>query len=200
MGDLWWTEEDESFETGDVTKIVQEMVGRKIRLVSFHWSTNSRKEYLYFPDLGWSSKRGMVLSWKDEVQEDILSKSQFLVEAVPNQEDQIRLISVRWSTNSRKEYLYSPTIDAADERRMVLLWKGKVQEDILSKSRYVVEKVPGKDNQIRLISVHWSTNSHKEYLYSPAIDWSKKRRMFLSWKGDVQKDILSKSRYLISID
>ena len=79
MGDIWWTEEDESFETGDVTKIVQEMVGRKIRLVSSHWSTNSRKEYLYFPDLGWSSKRGMVLSWKDEVQEDILSKSRYLI-------------------------------------------------------------------------------------------------------------------------
>ena len=138
MKDLWWTEGDESSEAGGVTKIVQEMVGRKIQLISVHWSNLDRNEYIYSPDIDWSSKRRMVLSWKGKVQEDILSKSRYIVERVPGEDNQIRLISVHWSTNSRKEYLYSPDIDRSSKRRMVLSWKGDVQEDILSKSRYLI--------------------------------------------------------------
>jgi hypothetical protein len=177
------------------------MAGKTIRLVSVHWSTAERNEYLYSPGHDYSSRRRMALSWKEEVQGDILAKSRYLVELVPGEDDQIRLVSVNWSHSDRNEYLYSPDVDhgfsSPSRRRMVFSWKGKVQGDIRSKSRYLVELVPGEDDQIRLVSVHWSAADRNEYLYSSAIDWGGTRRMVLSWKGEVQSDILSKSRYRV---
>jgi hypothetical protein len=177
------------------------MAGKTIRLVSVHWSTAERNEYLYSPGRDYSSRRRMALSWKEEVQGDILAKSRYLVELVPGENDQIRLVSVNWSHSDRNEYLYSPDVDqgfsSRSRRRMVFSWKGKVQGDIRSKSRYLVELVPGEDDQIRLVSVHWSAADRNEYLYSSAIDWGGTRRMVLSWKGEVQSDILSKSRYRV---
>ena len=201
VDDRWWTEEDEGGQPTSATKIVQEMAGKTIRLVSVHWSTARRNEYLYSPGHDYSSRRRMVLSWKEEVQGDILAKSRYLVELVPGEDDQIRLVSVNWSHLDRNEYLYSPDVDqgfsSSSRRRMVFSWKGKVQGDIRSKSRYLVELVPGEDDQIRLVSVHWSAADRNEYLYSSAIDWGGTRRMVLSWKGEVQSDILSKSRYRV---
>ena len=197
VDDRWWTEKDEGGQPTSATKIVQEMAGKTIRLVSVHWSTAERNEYLYSPGRDYSSRRRMALSWKEEVQGDILAKSRYLVELVPGEDDQIRLVSVNWSHLDRNEYLYSPDVDWTSNRRMVFSWKGKVQGDIRSKSRYLVELVPGEDDQIRLVSVHWSAADRNEYLYSSAIDWGRTRRMVLSWKGEVQSDILSKSRYRV---
>ena len=139
VDDRWWTEEDEGGQPTSATKIVQEMAGKTIRLVSVHWSTARRNEYLYSPGHDYSSRRRMALSWKEEVQGDILAKSRYLVELVPGEDDQIRLVSVHWSAADRNEYLYSSAIDWGGTRRMVLSWKGEVQSDILSKSRYRVE-------------------------------------------------------------
>ena len=197
VDDLWWTEKDEGGQPTSATKIVQEMAGKTIRLVSVHWSTAERNEYLYSPGHDYSSRRRMALSWKEEGQGDILAKSRYLVELVPGEDDQIRLVSVNWSHLDRNEYLYSPDVDWTSNRRMVFSWKGKVQGDIRSKSRYLVELVPGEDDQIRLVSVQWSAADRNEYLYSSAIDWGGTRRMVLSWKGEVQSDILSKSRYRV---
>ena len=197
VDDRWWTEKDEGGQPTSATKIVQEMAGKTIRLASVHWSTAERNEYLYSPGHDYSSRRRMALSWKEEVQGDILAKSRYLVELVAGEDDQIRLVSVNWSHLDRNEYLYSPDVDWTSNRRMVFSWKGKVQGDIRSKSRYLVELVPGEDDQIRLVSVHWSAADRNEYLYSSAIDWGGTRRMVLSWKGEVQSDILSKSRYRV---
>ncbi len=197
VDDRWWTEKDEGGQPTSATKIVQEMAGKTIRLVSVHWSTAERNEYLYSPGRDYSSRRRMALSWKEEVQGDILAKSRYLVELVPGEDDQIRLVSVNWSHLDRNEYLYSPDVDWTSNRRMVFSWKGEVQGDIRSKSRYLVELVPGEDDQIRLVSVQWSAADRNEYLYSSAIDWGGTRRMVLSWKGEVQSDILSKSRYRV---
>ena len=197
VDDLWWTEKDEGGQPTSATKIVQEMAGKTIRLVSVHWSTAERNEYLYSPGHDYSSRRRMALSWKEEVQGDILAKSRYLVELVPGEDDQIRLVSVNWSHLDRNEYLYSPDVDWTSNRRMVFSWKGEVQGDIRSKSRYLVELVPGEDDQIRLVSVQWSAADRNEYLYSSAIDLSGTRRMVFSWKGEVQSDILSKSRYRV---
>ena len=197
VDDRWWTEKDEGGQPTSATKIVQEMAGKTIRLVSVHWSTAERNEYLYSPGHDYSSRRRMALSWKEEVQGDILAKSRYLVELVPGEDDQIRLVSVNWSHLDRNEYLYSPDVDWTSNRRMVFSWKGKVQGDIRSKSRYLVELVPGEDDQIRLVSVQWSAADRNEYLYSSAIDLSGTRRMVFSWKGEVQSDILSKSRYRV---
>jgi len=197
VDDRWWTEKDEGGQPTSATKIVQEMAGKTIRLVSVHWSTAERNEYLYSPGHDYSSRRRMALSWKEEVQGDILAKSRYLVELVPGEDDQIRLVSVNWSHLDRNEYLYSPGHDYSSRRRMVFSWKGEVQGDIRSKSRYLVELVPGEDDQIRLVSVQWSAADRNEYLYSSAIDWRGTRRMVFSWKGEVQSDILSKSRYRV---
>ena len=83
VDDRWWTEEDEGRQPTRSTKIVQEMAGRTIRLVSVHWSTAYHNEYLYSPDTDYSRRRRQVLSWKGEVQSDVLSKSRFQVELVP---------------------------------------------------------------------------------------------------------------------
>ena len=84
VDDRWWTEEDEGRQPTRSTKIVQEMAGETIRLVSVHWSTAYHNEYLYSPDTDYSRRRRQVLSWKGEVQSDVLSKSRFQVELVPD--------------------------------------------------------------------------------------------------------------------
>ena len=180
--------------------MVRQMVGKQIRLVSVHWSDSERDEYLYTPNIEYSDKRREVVSWVDEPTEDILSKSRYMVESVKDSEDQIRLVSVHWSNLERYEYLYLPDIDSPwKEMRKTLSWKAEPTEDILSKSRYMVEPVPGQEDEIRLVSVHWSDPERYEYLYTSrtmSVDWTEKRDIF-SWKVEPTNDILSKSRYRV---
>ena len=180
--------------------MVRQMVGKQIRLVSVHWSESERDEYLYTPDVEHSDKRREVVSWMDEPTAGILSKSRYMVEPVKGSEDQIRLVSVHWSNLERYEYLYSPEIDSAlsKEMRKMLSWKGEQTADILSKSRYMVEPVPGQEDEIRLVSVHWSDPERYEYLYTSRGMMSVTfRRDIFSWKGEPTNDILSKSRYKV---
>ena len=180
--------------------MVRQMVGKQIRLVSVHWSDSERDEYLYTPDIGHSDNRRKVVSWMDEPTEDILSKSRYMVEPVREEEDQIRLVSVRWSNIERYEYLYSPDIDYSlntEEMREVVSWMDEPTEDILSKSRYMVEPVPGQEDIIRLVSVHWSDSERYEYLYTSREWTDASRRHIHSWKVEPTNDILSKSRYRV---
>ena len=179
--------------------MVRQMVGKQIRLVSVHWSESERDEYLYTPDIEHSDKRRRAASWMDEPTKDILSKSRYMVESVKGEEDQIRLASVHWSHLERYEYLYSPNIDYSlnsEEMREVTSWMVEPTEDILSKSRYMVEPVPGQEDEIRLISVHWSDPERYEYLYTSRQN-SGPRREIKSWKVEPTNDILSKSRYRV---
>ena len=190
--------DEESHEMAVV--MVRQMVGKQIRLVSVHWSDSEREEYLYAPDIEHSDKRRKVVSWMDEPTEDILSKSRYMVEPVRGEEDQIRLVSVRWSNIERYEYLYSPDIDYSlnsEEMREVVSWMDEPTEDILSKSRYMVEPVPGQEDVIRLVSVHWSDPERYEYLYTSREWTSASRRHIHSWKVEPTNDILSKSRYRV---
>jgi len=112
---------------------------------------------------------------------------------------QIRLVSVHWSDPERDEYLYTPDIEHSDKRREVVSWMNEPTEDILLKSRYMVESVKGEEDQIRLTSVRWSNIERYEYLYSPEIDGPtpKELRQMLSWMNEPTEDILSKSRYMV---
>ena len=113
---------------------------------------------------------------------------------------QIRLVSVHWSDPGRDEYLYTPDIDHSEKRREVVSWMNEPTEDILSKSRYMVEPVKGEEGQIRLASVHWSNLERYEYLYSSDINGPTPRlRQMLSWKDEATEDILSKSRYMVEM-
>ena len=179
---------------------VREIVGKQIRLVSVHWSDSERDVYLYAPDIEHSDKRRRAASWMDEPTKDILSKSRYMVESVKGEEDQIRLVSVRWSNIERYEYLYSPDIDYglnSEEMREVVSWMNEPTEDILSKSRYMVEPVPGQEDVIRLVSVHWSDSERYEYLYTSREWTDASRRHIHSWKVEPTNDILSKSRYRV---
>ena len=179
--------------------MVRQMVGKQIRLVSVHWSDPERDEYLYTPDIEHFDKRRRVSSWMDEPTKDILSKSRYMVESVKGEEDQIRLASVHWSNLERYEYLFSPNIDYSlnsEEMREVTSWMAEPTEDILSKSRYMVEPVPGQEDEIRLVSVHWSDPERYEYLYTSRQN-SVSRREIKSWKVEPTNDILSKSRYRV---
>jgi len=179
--------------------MVRQMVGKQIRLVSVHWSESERDEYLYTPDIEHSDKRRRVGSWMDEPTKDILSKSRYMVEPVKGEEHQIRFASVHWSNLERYEYLYSPDIDYSlnsKEMREVASWMDEPTEDILSKSRYMVEPVPGQEDEIRLVSVHWSDPERYEYLYTSRQN-SGPRREIKSWKVEPTNDILSKSRYRV---
>ncbi len=180
--------------------MVREMVGKQIRLVSVHWSDPGRDEYLYTPDIEYSDKRREVVSWMNEPTEDILSKSRYMVESVKGEEDQIRLASVHWSNLERYEYLYSSESGICPEPRLrqMLSWKDEVTEDILSKSRYIVEPVPGQEDEIRLASVHWSDPERYEYLITSRHQERQDRRDVYSWKREQPtNDILSKSRYRV---
>ena len=179
--------------------MVREMVGKQIRLVSVHWSDPERDEYLYAPDIEHSDKRREVFSWINEPTDDILSKSRYMVESIEGEEDQIRLSSVQWSNLERYEYLYLPEIDGPTpkELRRMLSWKDEPTEDILSKSRYMVEPVPGQEDQIRLASVHWSDPERYEYLITSRHTSRLDRRDIYSWKSESTNDILSKSRYRV---
>ena len=179
--------------------MVRQMVGKQIRLVSVHWSDPERDEYLYTPDIEHFDKRRRVSLWMDEPTKDILSKSRYMVESVKGEEDQIRLASVHWSNLERYEYLFSPNIDYSlnsEEMREVTSWMAEPTEDILSKSRYMVEPVPGQEDEIRLVSVHWSDPERYEYLYTSRQN-SASRREIKSWKVEPTNDILSKSRYRV---
>ena len=121
--------------------MVRQMVGKQIRLVSVHWSEPERDEYLYASDIGHSDNRRKVVSWMDEPTEDILSKSRYMVEPVPGQEDVIRLVSVHWSDPERYESLYTSREWTSVSRRHFYSWKVEPTNDILSKSRYRVEFV-----------------------------------------------------------
>ena len=179
--------------------MVRQMVGKQIRLVSVHWSDSERDVYLYSPDIEHSDKRRRAASWMDEPTKDILSKSRYMVESVKGEEDQIRLASVHWSNLERYEYLFSPNIDYSlnsEEMREVTSWMAEPTEDILSKSRYMVEPVPGQEDEIRLVSVHWSDPERYEYLYTSRQN-SASRREIKSWKVEPTNDILSKSRYRV---
>ena len=181
--------------------MVRQMVGKQIRLVSVHWSDPERDEYLYTPDIEHPSGGGRrrVASWMDEPTEDILSKSRYMVESVKGEEDQIRLASVHWSNPERFEYFFSPNADYSLNRkeiREVTSWMGEPTEGVLSTSRYMVEPVPGQDDEIRLISLHWSDPERYEYLYTSRLN-SDPRREIKSWKVEPTNDILSKSRYRV---
>ena len=182
--------------------MVRQMVGKQIRLVSVHWSDPERDEYLYTPDIEHFDKRRRVSSWMDEPTKDILSKSRYMVESVKGEEDQIRLASVHWSNLERYEYLFSPNADYSLNRkeiREVTSWMGEPSEGVLSTSRYMVEPVPGQEDEIRLISVHWSDPERDEYLYTSRLNSasSKGGREVKSWKVEPTNDILSKSRYRV---
>ena len=184
--------------------MVRQMVGKQIRLVSVHWSDPERDEYLYTPDIEHPSGGGRreVASWMDEPTEDILSKSRYMVESVKGEEDQIRLASVHWSNPERSEYFFSPNADYSLNRkeiREVTSWMGEPTEGVLSTSRYMVEPVPGQEDEIRLISVHWSDPERDEYLYTSRLNSasSKGGREVKSWKVEPTNDILSKSRYRV---
>ena len=182
--------------------MVRQMVGKQIRLVSVHWSDPERDEYLYTPDIEHFDKRRRVSSWMDEPTKDILSKSRYMVESVKGEEDQIRLASVHWSNPERSEYFFSPNADYSLNRkeiREVTSWMGEPAEGILSTSRYMVEPVPGQEDEIRLISVHWSDPERDEYLYTSRQNSasSKGGREVKSWKVEPTNDILSKSRYRV---
>ena len=113
---------------------------------------------------------------------------------------QIRLVSVHWSDSERDEYLYTPDIGHSDNRRKVVSWMDEPTEDILSKSRYMVESVKGEEDQIRLASVHWSNPERFEYFFSPNADYSLNRkeiREVTSWMGEPTEGILSSSRYMV---
>ena len=180
--------------------MVRQMVGKQIRLVSVHWSDSERDEYLYTPDIEHSEKsRRRVASWMDEPTEDILSKSRYMVESVKGEEDQIRLASVHWSNPERFEYFFSPNADYSLNRkeiREVTSWMGEPSEGVLSTSRYMVEPVPGQEDEIRLISVHWSEPERDEYLYTSRL-YTLEGREIKSWKVEPTNDILSKSRYRV---
>ena len=180
--------------------MVRQMVGKQIRLVSVHWSDLERDEYLYTPDIEHSEKsRRRVASWMDEPTEDILSKSRYMVESVKGEEDQIRLASVHWSNLERYEYLFSPNADYSlnrEEMREVTSWMREPTEGVLSTSRYMVEPVPGQEDEIRLISVHWSDPERDEYLYTSRL-YTLEGREIKSWKVEPTNDILSKSRYRV---
>ena len=123
--------------------MVRQMVGKQIRLVSVHWSDPERDEYLYTPDIEHGSGRvgwREVASWMGEPTQGILSTSRYMVEPVPGQEDEIRLISVHWSDPERDEYLYTSRLYTL-EGREIKSWKVEPTNDILSKSRYRVEFV-----------------------------------------------------------
>ena len=122
--------------------MVREMVGKQIRLVSVHWSDPGRDEYLYTPDIEHSEKRRGVVSWMNEATEDILSKSRYMVEPVPGQEDEIRLASVHWSDPERYEYLITSRHQERQDMRDIYSWtREQPTNDIFSKSRYRVEFV-----------------------------------------------------------
>ena len=121
--------------------MVRQMAGKQIRLVSVHWSDSERDEYLSTPDIEHSDERREVVSWMNEPTEDILSKSRYIVEPVPGQQDEIRLVSVHWAGPERYEYLITSRHQARQDRRDVYSWKGEPTNDILSKSRYRVEFV-----------------------------------------------------------
>ena len=181
--------------------MVRQMVGKQIRLVSVHWSDPERDEYLYTPDIEHPSGGGRrrVASWMDEPTEDILSKSRYMVESVKGEEDQIRLASVHWSNPERSEYFFSPNADYSLNRkeiREVTSWMGEPSEGVLSTSRYMVEPVPGQEDEIRLISVHWSDPERDEYLYTSRL-YTLEGREIKSWKVEPTNDILSKSRYRV---
>ena len=181
--------------------MVRQMVGKRIRLVSVHWSDPERDEYLYTPDIEHPSGGGRrrVASWMDEPTEDILSKSRYMVESVKGEEDQIRLASVHWSNPERSEYFFSPNADYSLNRkeiREVTSWMGEPSEGVLSTSRYMVEPVPGQEDEIRLISVHWSEPERDEYLYTSRL-YTLEGREIKSWKVEPTNDILSKSRYRV---
>ena len=182
--------------------MVRQMVGKQIRLVSVHWSDPERDEYLYTPDIEHFDKRRRVSSWMDEPTKDILSKSRYMVESVKGEEDQIRLASVHWSNPERFEYFFSPNAHYSLNRkeiREVTSWMGEPTEGVLSISRYMVEPVPGQEDEIRLISVHWSDPERDEYLYTSRQNSasSKGGREVKSWKVEPTNDILSKSRYRV---
>ena len=182
--------------------MVRQMVGKQIRLISVHWSDPERDEYLYTPDIEHFDKRRRVSSWMDEPTKDILSKSRYMVESVKGEEDQIRLASVHWSNPERSEYFFSPNADYSLNRkeiREVTSWMGEPSEGVLSTSRYMVEPVPGQEDEIRLISVHWSDPERDEYLYTSRLNSasSKGGREVKSWKVEPTNDILSKSRYRV---
>ena len=135
----------------------------------------------------------------DEPTEDILSKSRYMVESVKGEEDQIRLASVHWSNPERSEYFFSPNADYSLNRkeiREVTSWTGEPTEGVLSTSRYMVEPVPGQEDEIRLISVHWSDPERDEYLYTSRL-YTLEGRKIKSWKVEPTNDVLSKSRYRV---
>ena len=111
---------------------------------------------------------------------------------------QIRLVSVHWSDPGRDEYLYTPDIEHSEKRREVVSWMNEPTEDILSKSRYMVESVKGEDDQIHLASVHWSDPERYEYLITSRHQERQDMRDIYSWtREQPTNDIFSKSRYRV---
>ena len=134
----------------------------QIRLASVHWSNLERYEYLYSPDIDYSlnsKEMREVASWMDEPTEDILSKSRYMVEPVPGQEDEIRFVSVHWSDPERYEYLYTSRQFTNTKRRDIHSWKGEPTNDILSKSRYRVEFVHSSKEEETEEENWWGTES-----------------------------------------
>ena len=67
--------------------MVRQMVGKRIRLVSVHWSDPERDEYLYTSRL-YTLEEREIKSWKVEPTNDILSKSRYRVEFVHSSKEE----------------------------------------------------------------------------------------------------------------
>jgi hypothetical protein len=178
---------------------VKSMIGKSIRLGSVHFSTDDRTEYLYVPEIDRDAQRRYVLSCTEAASEDVLSKARLQVEAVPGHDDQIRLVSRDFSTAAKKAYLFTTSILLDAQHRYVCSWKGPPAsgKDLLSKARFQVEAVPGHDDQIRLVSVHFGTAARKEYLYVAATDHSAQGRYIVSRRTAASDDVLSKARFQV---
>lgn len=121
---------------------------------------------VYAPDINRDNFRAHVCIWKGTVQDDVRAKSKFIVEAVENHSNQIRLRSKFWDGH----YLYTPAINYDPRRRMVCRWRkgekssdvfAKEHSDVFSKARLEVEPV-GTSGEIILRSVHFN----REYIYA----------------------------------
>lgn len=101
---------------------------------------------------------------------------------------QIALESLHWP-GSR---LYAPVHTHSENRGRVFVWRNQIQSDVISKSRFNVEVVPGT-NRIRLKSVHWNNG----YLYTPDIASEKGRAVVCIWRGKPFDDPKGKTEFKV---
>ena len=169
------------------------IIGTVIRLRSAH---HSGGPLLYAPDIWYdqAKSKSQAVLWKELPSADIESKASFHVEAVDGAPGQVRLRSAHWGG-----YMYAADIAFqfdSNRRSELLIWRGGVLDDVLSKARFYVEGVDGAADQLRLRSVHFGG----AVLYAPEISFehdSNKRGQAILWRESPSADILSKARFSI---